>query len=303
MKLLRLQVDKLYGHYSYDIIFNPDVTFIYGLNGCGKTTVLNITEAIITGQIFKLFYYNFHRIILEYAPKDNISRIHKIIITKDGNKDVYVNFKNNDYHILNDFVGIKGERMQSANLNMAGFYFCKYWFLTEIKEIFNHICFPLNRPSAVYDVEDGEGLHVCHSTGELCVNNGLDEQVVKFLDIVNGFINLGEDDKKVGVDSMGQVYFTTRYSKNKISIQHLSSGEKQLITFFANLIFKVKSDTSGIFVVDEPELSLHLSWQKIFIEKTLEINKNIQLIFATHAPEIIGKNRDKMFRLEKKCVD
>lgn len=71
------------------------------------------------------------------------------------------------------------------------------------------------------------------------------------------------------------------------------------MTFFANLIFNVKSNSSGIFVVDEPELSLHLSWQKIFVEKTLEINKNIQLVFATHAPEIIGKRRDKMFKLEK----
>ena len=98
---------------------------------------------------------------------------------------------------------------------------------------------------------------------------------------------------------MGRVFFKTKYSNKPISIQYLSSGEKQLVTFFANLIFNVKSNSSGIFVVDEPELSLHLSWQKIFVEKTLEINKNIQLVFATHAPEIIGKRRDKMFKLEK----
>lgn len=120
---------------------------------------------------------------------------------------------------------------------------------------------------------------------------------------MNDFINSGEDEKEIKINPMGHVYFTTKYNKKPISIQYLSSGEKQLITFFANLIFKVKSSTSGIFVVDEPELSLHLSWQKIFVEKTLEINRNIQLIFATHAPEIIGKNRDKMFKLEKKYVD
>ena len=79
----------------------------------------------------------------------------------------------------------------------------------------------------------------------------------------------------------------------------MSSGEKQLLTFFANLIFNVDRKSSGIFVVDEPELSLHLSWQKIFVDKAININNNIQLIFATHAPEIIGRYRDKMFRLEK----
>jgi len=123
-----------------------------------------------------------------------------------------------------------------------------------------------------------------------------------FLKTMNDFISNGEDGKEIKIDSMGKVHFTTRYSKKPISIQYLSSGEKQLITFFANLIFSVKSTTSGIFVVDEPELSLHLSWQKIFVEKTLNINKNIQLVFATHSPEIIGKNRSKMYKLEKQFV-
>lgn len=121
-----------------------------------------------------------------------------------------------------------------------------------------------------------------------------------FLTTMNDFIANSEDEKRINIDSMGRIFFTTKYNKDHISIHHLSSGEKQLITFFANLIFNVKSNTSGIFVVDEPELSLHLSWQRIFIDKTLNINKNIQLIFATHAPEIIGVRRRKMYRLEKK---
>ena len=59
VKLISITIKKLYGYYNYDVDFNSDVTFIYGLNGCGKTTILNITEAIITGQLFKLFSYNF----------------------------------------------------------------------------------------------------------------------------------------------------------------------------------------------------------------------------------------------------
>ena len=52
MKLQRLIVSKLYGAYNYDVRFNSDITFLYGTNGCGKTTILNITEAIITGMLF-----------------------------------------------------------------------------------------------------------------------------------------------------------------------------------------------------------------------------------------------------------
>ena len=125
----------------------------------------------------------------------------------------------------------------------------------------------------------------------------------KFIEVMNKFIYNKEDEKLIQIDQIGQVYFTTKNSKNKIGIGYLSSGEKQLMIFFANLLFKVDKTSSGIFVVDEPELSLHLHWQKIFVKTILKLNNRIQLIFATHAPEIIGEKRNKMFKLEKKYID
>ena len=94
----------------------------------------------------------------------------------------------------------------------------------------------------------------------------------------------------------------TENSSDMISVHYLSSGERQLLIFFANLIFAVDNTKNGIFVVDEPELSLHLSWQKIFVESAIKINPNIQMIFATHSPEFVGKYRDRMFKLEKKYI-
>ena len=85
--------------------------------------------------------------------------------------------------------------------------------------------------------------------------------------------------------------------KNKVDIHHLSSGEKQIVTFFAYLIFGLQNTNQSLFIVDEPELSLHLYWQRLFVDTILEINPDIQLIFATHAPEIIGKHRDKAVEL------
>lgn len=121
-----------------------------------------------------------------------------------------------------------------------------------------------------------------------------------FENTINSFILDDEEGKELVIDrSSGEIGFKTKHSDNLISVHSLSSGEKQLLIFFANLIFNVGKRKNGIFVVDEPELSLHLSWQKIFVEKTMKINPNIQLIFATHSPEFVGKYRDKMFKLEK----
>lgn len=451
VKIIKLHIERLHGHYNYDdIVFNPDVTFIYGLNGCGKTTVLNITEAIITGQIFKLFEYSFDNIKLEYAHKRDIAKIQEISIFFIKPDKLEVIYRGEKYIIENNVNAIGHLRGNDRNmLEKARCYFNEYPFLMEIKKIFNYVYLPLNRSSVVYDVDtEDEYFMMRHARSRrfggyepinepaikdsamirveslifesynrintlvsnisdrfrddilkslLDVNeqyndsNDLLDQIVRqqhdvsnikqtksayikilnefslitqeeeehytrffntiindiqkykkelsitallkiyeiirlqklvsltaeteemkaverkpievFLKTMNDFINTSEEEKEIKIDAFGRVYFTTKYNKNPISIQYLSSGEKQLMTFFANLIFKVNSNTSGIFVVDEPELSLHLSWQKEFVEKTLGINKNIQLIFATHAPELIGKRRNKMFRLEKKYID
>ena len=123
-----------------------------------------------------------------------------------------------------------------------------------------------------------------------------------FEETINRFIDNAEDHKKIAISNEGAIGFMTENSSDMISVHYLSSGERQLLIFFANLIFAVDNTKNGIFVVDEPELSLHLSWQKIFVESAIKINPNIQMIFATHSPEFVGKYRDRMFKLEKKYI-
>ena len=102
--------------------------------------------------------------------------------------------------------------------------------------------------------------------------------------------------KKIFIDSDGQVFLQTPFN-DKIDLQQLSSGEKQIITFFAYLIFGLQKTNQSLFIVDEPELSLHLQWQLQFVDTIQGLNPDIQLIFATHSPEIIGRHRDKAVKL------
>lgn len=131
--------------------------------------------------------------------------------------------------------------------------------------------------------------------------NKINYPIELFLKTVNEFTNSGMDSKKIQIVN-GRIFFTTHYSSKKIPIHFLSSGEKQLLSFFANLIFRMKNKRS-IYIVDEPELSLHLSWQNKFVETILQVSNEVQFVFATHAPEIISYRRDKMVRLSKDYVD
>lgn len=108
-----------------------------------------------------------------------------------------------------------------------------------------------------------------------------------FLDTVNSFLK--ESDKEIEFNEKdGKLTFCNKYNQKNISLDKMSSGEKQIVIFFAYLVFKINDNSNGIFIIDEPELSLHLSWQRRFIKSILKAAPNLQLIFATHSPEIIG---------------
>ena len=92
MKITSLHIRKLHKHYDYDVEFNKDVTFLYGTNGCGKTTILNITEALISGHLYKLFEYDFDEIILFYS--NDISSDNSLFIRiKKINREMIAEYK------------------------------------------------------------------------------------------------------------------------------------------------------------------------------------------------------------------
>ena len=55
----------------------------------------------------------------------------------------------------------------------------------------------------------------------------------------------------------------------------------------AHLSLNQRLAVSGVFIVDEPELSLHIDWQEKFVDAIQKANPNVQLILATHSPAII----------------
>jgi predicted ATPase len=70
-------------------------------------------------------------------------------------------------------------------------------------------------------------------------------------------------------------------------IESLSSGEKQLIILFTHLCF----DGGNVFIIDEPELSLHPKWQEEFLPAFIKLTPpGTQLIMATHSAAVVGKN-------------
>lgn len=77
-----------------------------------------------------------------------------------------------------------------------------------------------------------------------------------------------------------------------LQLSQLSSGEKQEIVLFYELIFDTKEKL--LLLIDEPEISLHITWQKKFLDDLLEVSKQteLQVIVATHSPQVVSNHLD-----------
>ena len=65
----------------------------------------------------------------------------------------------------------------------------------------------------------------------------------------------------------------------------LSSGEKQMLAILLTVL--TEDNQPYVLFMDEPEISLHIEWQKRLIDIILELNPNVQIILTTHSPAVI----------------
>ena len=107
--------------------------------------------------------------------------------------------------------------------------------------------------------------------------------------------------KSIQIDNNNGFAFKTNQNKT-LSLTELSSGEQHEVVLLYELLFKVQPNT--LVLIDEPEISLHVSWQQEFIDDLIKIAKmqKIRFIIATHSPTIINNRFDltvDLFELSK----
>ncbi|WP_367256199.1 AAA family ATPase [Pseudomonas sp. stari2] len=118
-----------------------------------------------------------------------------------------------------------------------------------------------------------------------------------FLELLGKFV----DGKRFKFDNVGRfVVEKIGLSKStiveSIPVEKLSSGEKQLIILFVEAL--LQRQQPYVFLADEPEISLHIAWQRNIIPAIRLLNPNAQIIVATHSPEVAGKFRSNTIDME-----
>ena len=254
-----------------------DVVVLAGVNGTGKTTVLEVIY-----DYFENFQNDKNKINIEldleeenYINQNNIS------------KETYLN------NLIKD--SIKKEKtpkviyvpaeinFQKVKFNLLALY--KKRFLNKIDSyIITDIPFYIQMKI----------INTANKESEKKLGNVRDEIIAE----INGIFDiLDMDTRLIGMstETTEILPIFTNLSGDKFDINELSSGEKQL--FLRTLAIKMLNPENSIILIDEPELSLHPKWQQRIIDVYRKIGKNNQIIIATHSPHILGSVRKENIML------
>lgn len=108
-----------------------------------------------------------------------------------------------------------------------------------------------------------------------------------FIAIVNSFFEL--TNRKIFIDNEGLI--SLEYKENYYKWFDFSKGEMTLLSLL--LVVYLHRNENVIFLFDEPDLSLHIKWQKNLISKLAAIAPSSQFIISTHSPALIGNYNDQ----------
>lgn len=149
-------------------------------------------------------------------------------------------------------------------------------------------------------IKDVLMIYISDSFEKLEVFDDISSKIELLLNIINNrfkhkklYIN-----KENGFDFKSTVILDENGQYKSIPVNKLSSGEQNELILFYELIFK--SEENALILIDEPEISLHISWQNNFINDLREINRisKLNVLISTHSPDIIGDNWDSSVELQ-----
>lgn len=114
----------------------------------------------------------------------------------------------------------------------------------------------------------------------------------RFVTIVNGLLS-----DKVITFKLSQGFSIENKLGSPLSPAQLSSGEQQLLLLFCYVL--TARDQPSVFMIDEPEISLNIKWQRQLVQALLDITSgaNIQFVLASHSMELLAQHRDRVVKL------
>lgn len=333
-QITSIKIEKLWGHVNIDWQLDPKVNILVGKNGVGKTTLLNLIEHLIISKHSLMIEYEILKNSNFQLAKLSLNSDQYILLFQNHSHknpiesiDTFYPFYQIESNIVDDNNQTKLPFSEVINLTKISTFEMliqdfqeqkrdNRYIQTELDFILNSLINEFKSyqltlkkriESKVIDL-DQEIQRLLY----IADNSEVNSQVIQlfkdkekitaeinrnkelFLDLINELF--AETNKKIDFDEHNSIIFR-KPNEQVISAYQLSSGEKQILIILLKIL--LQENKPYIVLMDEPELSLHLSWQLKLIDMIQQLNPNCQLIIVTHAPGIFSKGwRDKVISME-----
>lgn len=232
---------------------NPDVNILSGINGVGKSTIINHSAQ------------GLHYMEAGEIPAGEVARGVTIKLFPE------------------DATSIRFDVIRSFDRPLLNSNLLEKLADTRVKTELDWQIYKLQKRYLDYQVNIGNRMIALLTSG-----NPADQQMAAqvsmakthFQDIIDDLFT--DTHKKIDRAS-NEIQFV-QYGETLTPYQ-LSSGEKQMLVIMLTVL--VENGEHYALLMDEPEISLHIEWQKRLIGLIRDINPNAQIILSTHSPALI----------------
>ncbi len=256
--LQHIKIEKFWEKYTIDWKPNSDVNILVGINGSGKSTLLRMLDVALSNSSDVK------------SSLDKLMPMWNKILLK-GNK------------ILVDLNGFGGNDINNNE--------CLYNFINTFDEIIyekkalNQELTPLTAQldAVIFNTKANSlNSYRLKATENPTAGIRVSEQLQQWIEVVNSFFATTNKTFEI----QGSDVFFKQENGKKLTLDKLSSGEKQMLVILTNAL--VQDKEPFILLMDEPEISLDIDWQYKLISTIRTLNPNCQLFIATHSPGIFG---------------
>ena len=245
-----IEIDSLWsGKKHIRWTLDRQVNILSGINGVGKSTILNkVVRSLSQGGEF---------------PSHSLKGVRLKVSPNDARWIRYDIIRSFDRPLMNS------DSISKINVDLV----------TEL----DWQLFQLQRKYLDYQVNIGNRIIETLQSGEADAAEKaqqISQPKKRFQDILDDLFT--ETGKKI-IRSENEIKFSSL--GEVLAPYQLSSGEKQILVILLTVL--VEDYEHYVLFMDEPEVSLHIEWQKRLIDLILELNPNVQIILTTHSPAVI----------------
>ena len=297
-------IDRRNGNYIstndyFKEIYSDDEEILYEFNENGSSDLVKEMKKI-GSYIGKIYFIREQRLIAEkYNPRTEQRMVNVINELPDKFRELVLRISNDYSRVANKLDSTYPNRLFSNEEKIdEEEYRQKILIMNEKFEKLNKYDLSNMQKSegVVFKEEHAKALKIYFD--DFDEKYKVYEDLIIKLDMYTDIINSRLKFKNIKISRNDGIKIVDVENEGKtIPLNNLSSGEKQEIVLFYELIFE--SGNNELLLIDEPEISLHIAWQKMFMDDLLRIvkYKGINAIVATHSPQIINNHWERQIDL------